>query len=385
MSANFPLSSRHTSNQDRWAAALDDWAHVMARGRLAESTIARVRKQVRRFATDTGLAPFDVTRADVTAWDDELDCSKASRYAYRTSLRTFYRWALAAGRIDQDPTDTSEPHPLAQPIPAVWVEPLRAYRRWLRAGGATAATVTMRSEHLGRLGRESGLAPFDLTEDDLADWVAGHRWARETTRAVRSSLRSFYTWAATTGRVAENPAEHLPIVRASAPSPRPASERQYRDAVAVADHRAGLMVRLSAELGLRRGEVAHVHSRDLYQDGQGGWWLTVHGKGDRVRRLPLTVELAALLRARPDGWVFPGRDGGHLSPRYVGKLVSDLLPAGVTMHTLRHRFATRAYGVNRDVFAVQRFLGHASPATTQRYVATGDETARALVEAVAAR
>ena len=36
---------------------------------------------------------------------------------------------------------------------------------------------------------------------------------------------------------------------------------------------------------------------------------------------------------------------------------------------LRHRFATAAYAVERDLFAVQTLLGHSSPTTTARYTA----------------
>ena len=52
------------------------------------------------------------------------------------------------------------------------------------------------------------------------------------------------------------------------------------------------------------------------------------------------------------------------------------------MHQLRHRFATRAYSATRDLFAVQRLLGHASPNTTQRYVATTPDDLRHAVNAV---
>lgn len=53
------------------------------------------------------------------------------------------------------------------------------------------------------------------------------------------------------------------------------------------------------------------------------------------------------------------------------------------MHALRHAFATRVYNVNRDVFALQQLLGHASAGTTQRYVKVSDDRMRELVEAVA--
>lgn len=157
--------------------------------------------------------------------------------------------------------------------------------------------------------------------------------------------------------------------------------------IARADDRTALMVRLAGEAGLRRAEVAQVHARDLMEDLT-GWSLLVHGKGDRERVMTLSRPLATLLRARllavGGGYAFPGDDDGHLSPRWVGRLVADALPEGWTMHTLRHRFATRFHEASgRDVFLTQEALGHASPVTTQRYVAVGRDRMRAVVEALA--
>ena len=146
--------------------------------------------------------------------------------------------------------------------------------------------------------------------------------------------------------------------------------------------RERLMLRLAAECGLRRAEVAQVHSRDVVED-LGGWSLVVHGKGSRERVVPLPVSVGVELRALGRGYAFPGDDHGHLSPRWVGTLISRLLPEGYTMHSLRHRFATRAYAVDRDVFTVQELLGHASPATTRVYVQLPNDSKRRLVDAIA--
>lgn len=53
------------------------------------------------------------------------------------------------------------------------------------------------------------------------------------------------------------------------------------------------------------------------------------------------------------------------------------------MHKLRHRFGTRGYAGTGNLRAVQEALGHASVATTQRYVAVSARDVRAVSEAAA--
>jgi integrase len=178
-----------------------------------------------------------------------------------------------------------------------------------------------------------------------------------------------------------NPAKSIPVVKAGEARPRPAPDRVYAEARIAATPREMLMLRLAAEMGLRRAEVAQVHSRDLMEDLV-GYSLLVHGKGGKERLVPVPPALASDI-ANAGGYVFPGDDHGHLSPAYVGKLIARIMPDAWTMHTLRHRFATMAYGVDRDVFAVQELLGHASPATTRRYVKIQNDALRRTVLAVA--
>ncbi|MDN5768083.1 MAG: site-specific integrase [Humibacillus sp.] len=166
-------------------------------------------------------------------------------------------------------------------------------------------------------------------------------------------------------------------------------------ALSVDDDRVRLAVQLAAFAGLRRAEIARIHTRDIEDD-----CLHVVGKGGHERLVPLHPELRAALRAelarrrvglpgvgwgstdpRPDGWLFPSdRPGEPITAGHIAKLVAAALPPGFTTHTLRHRFATRAYRVGRDLRAVQELLGHAAPETTARYAAVPD---RALTDAVA--
>jgi integrase/recombinase XerC len=217
-------------------------------------------------------------------------------------------------------------------------------------------------------------------------WFGGHTaWKLETRRSERACVRGFFAWAYQTKRVPDYLGDELPKVRQPPAAPRPAPDIAWRRALLAADARTTLMLRLAAEAGLRRGEVAQVHTRDLLE-GVDGAQLLVHGTGQKQRVVPLSDPLAEAIRRRAaGGWLFPSSpDGGHLTPNYVGILVANVLPDGWTMHTLRHRFASRAYRGTRNLRAVQMLLGHASIATTERYTAVDDAEIRAAMTAATA-
>lgn len=253
----------------------------------------------------------------------------------------------------------------------------------MRAGSRPQTTIKLRSYQLRRFATDhADHTPWELTLPELADWLGGHNWRPETMRSYRSALATFYGWAVLAGYVDKSPAALLPAIRPPRRLPRPAPEAALRAALAAGRERERLMVMLAAYVGLRRGEVARVHTRDVEQDLD-GWSLRVTGKGGHVRRVPLTPAVALALRSLPDGWVFPGQIQGHLSAEYVGKLISRLLPPGWTAHTLRHRFATRAYAYDRDLVTVQELLGHARIETTRIYTEAPAGALRAAVMAVA--
>lgn len=273
-------------------------------------------------------------------------------------------------------------------VPAAWIAAVDLFLLALTAGGSPPTTRATRRAHLHRMGRLLGGSPWEVTGEQLVAVCGRQDWATETRRGVRSTLRAFYAWGVAAGHVETSPAEALPRVRPAVPRPRPASEDTYAAALTAArSTRDRLMLRLAAEAGLRRAEVAGLHTRDVIEDLD-GWSLHVLGKGGRERVVPLSRSLALELRTYAHelggrGWLFPGAVGGHLSPRWVGKVVGELLPGETTMHQLRHRFATKAYAHDRDTFVVQQLLGHESPATTRRYVAVPVAGLRATVEAVA--
>ncbi len=262
-------------------------------------------------------------------------------------------------------------------------ESITTWGTYLRAAGRPSTTIDLRTYHLRRLAADFPRGPRSVTFVALVEWLAAHDWAPNTRRAYRASLRAYWSWAMATGAARTSPAHALPPVRVPRGRPRPASEEAYRWALRVSDARARLAIRLAAQCGLRRGEIARARREDAEPDLL-GWSLRVAGKGGAVRLVPLPDDLAALIRSHGPGWLFPSSHGGHLTAHHLGKIVSRNLPDGLTTHSLRHRCATVAYAQTRDLRAVQELLGHAKPETTAMYTAVPDGAVRAAMQAAAA-
>lgn len=258
-----------------------------------------------------------------------------------------------------------------------WPGDIESYCEWMCAGGSGSETLRIRRNYLGRLAaRHPEEGPWSLTLDDLVSFVATPRWAPETRKSARSTVRGFYAWGLRTGRVPSNPALDLPTVPIPPSKPKPAPDHVLARSLLAATPRDALMLSLAAYAGLRRGEIARLHHDNIIGDE-----IHLRGKGGRGRVIPLHPRLALAVAefAQPGGWVFPGQVAGHLSPGHVGKVLSRRLGRGWTAHKLRHRFATKAYAVDRDIIAVQQLLGHSKPETTVRYVLVPDDAMRAAV------
>lgn len=271
--------------------------------------------------------------------------------------------------------------PIKKYAAPLWAQEIEEYTTYLTASGYRVESVKTRSRQLVRLSRDlPDVSPLDVTGGELLTWFEAKTWAVETRRSARDAVHLFFAWLKTMERRPDDPSEILPKVRRTSPSPHPCPDTMIADAMRRASPDVRLMIRLAAECGLRRGEIAKVASVDVLDAG-GGYSLIVHGKGGKQRIVPMPDDLAREVIAR-EGFVFPGRFGDGVEASYIGKRVGAALPRGWSCHALRHRYATALYAATMDIMLVSRLLGHESVVTTQRYVALPAAHLRDAVQAV---
>ncbi len=141
-----------------------------------------------------------------------------------------------------------------------------------------------------------------------------------------------------------------------------------------------VLLRLLYAAGLRVSELCGLVWRSVQPRDQAGQ-VTVFGKGGKTRTVLLSAEtwaeLAALRHAladvAPDVPVFRSRKGGHLTTVQAWRIVRAAaeragIPAAVSPHWLRHAHASHALDRGAPIHLVQATLGHASVATTGRYL-----------------
>jgi integrase/recombinase XerD len=153
------------------------------------------------------------------------------------------------------------------------------------------------------------------------------------------------------------------------------------DAAPGLKYKAALSVAYGA--GLRAAEVISLKVADI--DSKRMIIRGEQGKGGKDRNVMLSPSLLELLRtwwkaARPQGWLFPGRDPAQpMTTRHLNRACHAAAQMAeinkrVSLHTLRHSFATHLLEQNVDVRVIQVLLGHAKLDTTALYTRVATKT-----------
>jgi integrase/recombinase XerD len=239
---------------------------------------------------------------------------------------------------------------------------------------------------VSKLSRYFGQSPDKLELEDVRAFQVhlvstGISWP--ALNQIVCALRFFY--GVTLGEAVVP--ERIPYAREPRKLPvilSPDEVVQFLEAVSSLKCRAALTCCYAA--GLRASEVGGLMVADI--DSARGVILVRHGKGAKDRNVMLSPQLLGILRvywrlARPRLYLFPGRDEDHpIDPTVLHAACRSAAKAAgltkrVTMHTLRHSFATHLLENGTDIRIIQVLLGHNNLSSTARYTQVATHTIRA--------
>ncbi len=230
---------------------------------------------------------------------------------------------------------------------------------------------------LSRLGKPLA----DATVADVQNYIAGlGNLAPATIGLAVSAVKSLYAFGIGTGALAVDPSKTLqaPPVK-NVLAERILEEADVRRLIdGEQDPRNRALLALFYGAGFRRAELCGLAWHDIAARGADRGQATVFGKGGKTRTVMLYGQAWTMLQAirddaTADGPVFRSRKGGHLDPSAVHRIVKTAaaragLPNGVSPHWLRHSHASHSLDRGAPLSLVQQGLGHASVATTSKYL-----------------
>ena len=254
-----------------------------------------------------------------------------------------------------------------------------------------SAKVRVRS-HLKALTRFfSGMLLRKITSGDVQRWIDQRSQEQKLTRFRTPmkriikpatvvtefvTLSAIFREAKKRGHCTENPCRGVSLPRVNNKLIRCLSDDQEKKLLAACTKGLADVVLTALLSGLRRGELFDLRRGDI--DLENGILTVVHGKGEKMRHIPIVPELKEVLERQPvhvkDGkpspYVF---NNPHTCTGWVdikkawARALRVAAIRDFRFHDLRHTFASRLVQRGVPIKAVQELLGHADMKMTMRY------------------
>ena len=245
--------------------------------------------------------------------------------------------------------------------------------------------------------------PVDLRPQDVREWIVDMRRrglsSRSTARHLYA-LRSFWRYLLDIEVVSHDPLRRISAPKISRRLPtylsagelRLVLDAALRHPMAPCAFRNYAMMSVLILTGVRRAELIALRVGDIDRDA--GVVLIRNGKGGKARAVPLVADVVRAvddwLEFRPDrrhDYLFTTTRSNRIHPsriQIIWKRVlqdSGITRPGVSLHTMRHSFATLLLQNGVDLVSIQQILGHTRLDTTAVYLHVGGAELRKAVAA----
>jgi integrase/recombinase XerD len=255
---------------------------------------------------------------------------------------------------------------------------IEKFKQWLRSKRYSESTISTYSEALKSFlvfYREKAVA--DITNDDVIlynnEYILKNNLSASYQNQIVNSIKLFFMTIRDTKMLVDK--IHRP--KRAKVLPNVLSKKEVKLILnAHTNIKHKMMLSLIYSCGLRRSELLNLRFSDI--DSNRNIVLLKNAKGKKDRIAPLSLKILQMLRDyykdyKPAVWLFEGQIKGE---QYSEKSLQSVLKQAlqktgitkpVTLHWLRHSYATHLLESGTDLRYIQELLGHSSSKTTEIY------------------
>jgi integrase/recombinase XerD len=327
-----------------------------------------------------------------TRWSGTRKCwyvpySEENLRWLQTNMGTF-------GPVDSNavyPGEIKKPEPANHEIlPEAFINRLEAFKRWLRSRRYSENTIKTYTEAVSSFLRYHNKKSIEaISNQDLIDfnndYILKNKLSNSYQNQVVNGVKLFF-------RQIENRQLDVDLVH------RPKREKTLPNVLSKEEvkmilschtnnkHKA--MLSMIYACGLRCGELLSLKPEHI--DSRRNVLIIKQAKGRKDRIAPLGHKTISMLREyyevyRPKKYLFEGQQAGEpydarsLQQVLKQALVKTGIKKPVTLHWLRHSFATHLLEGGTDLRYIQEILGHSSSKTTEIYTHVSTKSLQKIV------
>ncbi len=326
-----------------------------------------------RFAYDAALVK-QVKQVDDAQWSQTLRLwhIPLSEQAYNQLKRLTQELATLSKGENRIP-----PKAIQTPVSPEVAKAITAFTRYMAQRRYSESTINTYANALKHFLKVTNKPVAEITNNDLEQFNHSYilansysfAYQNQVVNAVKLYFKTFYGSRFNVEMVERPRREHkLPNVLSKE------EVKQLLEAPSNIKHRA--MLSLIYACGLRRSELLHL--KPAHVDSKRGVLTIQNAKGNKDRIVPISERVLTMLREyytayRPKVWLFEGQSKGEQYSEYSLQsvlkqaLTKAKISKPVTLHWLRHSYATHLLEAGTDLRYIQELLGHKSSKTTEIY------------------
>jgi len=263
-------------------------------------------------------------------------------------------------------------------------------KQWMRSRRYSESTISTYTDALRTFLRYTEEKPVsEITNQDLIlfnnHYILANKLSSSFQNQVVNAIKLFF-------RIVENKNIDIELIhrpKRALVLPNVLSKEEVKailQALSNIKHKA--MLSLIYSCGLRRSELLNLKLKDI--DSRRGLLIIRQAKGRKDRIAPLSEKTISLLRDyfkayKPKEWLFEGQSG-HVKydeSSLAAVLKQALEKAGikkpVTLHWLRHSYATHLLENGTDLRYIQEILGHSRSTTTEIYTHVSNKSIQKVI------